>query len=101
MFSNYSAQKDPRNPNKDVEVVSPPNDGISSVAFSPTANHLAATSWDETVRVWEVTPTQWGGSGAQTTAKLMQKHSSPILCSAWSNSGSHVFIGGADGQVGG
>lgn len=100
MFGNYSTPpKDPRNPNKDVEVVSPPGDGVSSISFSPTANHMAATSWDESVRVWEVSPAQWGGTGVQTAAKLMQKHSSPILSSCWSSTGSQVFFGGTDGQV--
>ncbi|GMH40308.1 hypothetical protein BSKO_08212 [Bryopsis sp. KO-2023] len=91
--------KDQRNPNNDTEVVSPPSDGISSIAFSPSANHMAATSWDETVRVWEVSASQWGGGAVQSQAKLMQKHSSPVLCSGWSNTGSHVFFGGTDGQV--
>nr|GFB63816.1 hypothetical protein [Tanacetum cinerariifolium] len=34
------------NPNKSTEVVSPPTDGISSLSFSPKANYLVATSWD-------------------------------------------------------
>lgn len=38
------------NPNKDVEIASPPDDSISSLSFSPTANHLIATSWDNKVR---------------------------------------------------
>jgi len=31
------------------QVVSPPNDGISSLSFSPKANYLVATSWDNQV----------------------------------------------------
>ncbi|PWA66119.1 mRNA export factor [Artemisia annua] len=34
------------NPNKSAEIVSPPSDGVSSLCFSPKANHLIATSWD-------------------------------------------------------
>eukprot|EP00803_Ostreobium_quekettii_P002391 evm.model.scf_4402.1 EVM.evm.TU.scf_4402.1 scf_4402:4072-7195(+) len=49
-----AAAGQPQNPNKDAEVASPPEDGISSLRFSPAANHLAATSWDCSVRVWEV-----------------------------------------------
>lgn len=30
------------------------NDGISSLRWSPTANHLASTNWDGGIRVWEV-----------------------------------------------
>lgn len=42
------------NPNKDVEIVSPPGDSVSSLAFSPTSNNgvfLVATSWDNNVSV--------------------------------------------------
>ena len=38
------------NPNKDFEVQQPPTDGISSLNFSPKANYLVATSWDNQVR---------------------------------------------------
>jgi mRNA export factor len=37
------------NPNKDAEVISPPDDSISSINFSPKANYLVATSWDNQV----------------------------------------------------
>lgn len=35
---------------QDVEVPSVPNDGISSLSFSPTANLMVATSWNNQVR---------------------------------------------------
>ena len=31
------------NPNKSFEIQHPPNDGISSLSWSPTANHLVVT----------------------------------------------------------
>jgi len=37
------------NPNGDIEVVNPPTDSISSIAFSPTADLLTAGSWDGSV----------------------------------------------------
>lgn len=37
-------------PQSDYELVSPPSDSISSVSFSPKANFLAATSWDNQVK---------------------------------------------------
>ncbi|GMH44834.1 hypothetical protein BSKO_12786 [Bryopsis sp. KO-2023] len=95
----WSNQKDQRNPNNDNEVVSPPEDGISSITFSPAANFMAATSWDQYVRIWEVTGSQWGGGNAQSQSKVIHKHTSPILCSGWSDTGSQVFFGGTDGQV--
>ena len=37
------------NPMKDIEVQQPPEDSISKVAFSPNANYLIASSWDNNV----------------------------------------------------
>ncbi len=37
------------NPMKDYEVQQPPADSISKVAFSPNANYLIASSWDNNV----------------------------------------------------
>lgn len=38
------------NPMKDFEVQQPPDDSISKIAFSPNANYLIASSWDNNVR---------------------------------------------------
>lgn len=78
------------NPNKDIEVTNPPTDGISSLAFSPTANYLVATSWDKSVRCWEVQ------ANGNTMPKAMISHDQPVLCSDWSADGTTVFIGDAD-----
>lgn len=51
VFSNTAAAQ-PTNPMKDFEVVSPPDDSISSLAFSPATlpqNFLIAGSWDNQV----------------------------------------------------
>lgn len=45
------AQSQPHNPMKDFEVTQPPDDSISAVRFSPKANFLVATSWDNNVRI--------------------------------------------------
>ena len=37
------------NPMKDLEVAQPPGDSISKIAFSPKANYLIASSWDNNV----------------------------------------------------
>lgn len=67
------------NPNKDVEVSSPPEDSISGLAFSPASlqqNFLVSGSWDNQIRCWEVT----GGVGAwQTIPKAQQSHAGPVL----------------------
>ena len=78
--SNYNA-------NKDVEVSSPPPDSISSLSFSPVANYLIATSWDNQVRCYEIQ------ANGQSAGKAMTSHDQPVLCSDWSADGSTVFTG--------
>lgn len=45
-----AAAAHPHNPNNDMEVVTPQDDSISSLNFSPKSNHLVATSWDNQAR---------------------------------------------------
>ncbi|KAJ7510440.1 WD40-repeat-containing domain protein [Mycena galericulata] len=75
---------------KDVEVVDPPGDSISSLAFSPQADFLAVGSWDNSVRVYEV------GAGGKSQGKAMYQHEGPVLSVCWSQDGSKLFSGGAD-----
>lgn len=84
------------NPNKDVEVTSPPEDTVTSLKFSPPSlqqNFLIAGSWDCKVRCWEVE-----GSG-QTVPKAAQTMEGPILDVAWHDDGSKVFMASADKMV--
>lgn len=81
------------NPNKDVQVTPALNDGVSSLAFSPRANILVATSWDNNVYCWEV------ASNGQATAKASTSHTQPVLCSSWNQDGSAVFTGSCDKTV--
>ena len=85
--------KQNRNPNRDYEIVSPPDDGVSSLSWSPSANYLAAGSWDGGVRVWEV------NDAGQSNPVSEQKHEGPVLDVAWSDDGSQVFSGGCDNAV--
>jgi WD40 repeat protein len=39
---------------KDIEVIDPPPDSISSLSWSPQGDFLAAGSWDNNVRIYEV-----------------------------------------------
>jgi mRNA export factor len=66
------------NPNKDIELSQPPNDGISSLSFSSKSNLLVATSWDNKVRCWEVQ------SNGTSVPKAEMSHDGPALCSHWS-----------------
>jgi mRNA export factor len=81
------------NPNKSFEINSPPTDGISSLAFSPKANHLIATSWDNQVRCWEIQ------SNGSSVPKAAISHDQPALCCAWKEDGSTVYSGGCDKQA--
>eukprot|EP00798_Chlamydomonas_sp_ICE-L_P013802 gene13802-19716_t len=82
------------NPNDDIEVQIPPDsDGISSLAFSPTANFLVATCWNNSVYCYEI-----GQQGAVPKAQN-KDHTHPVLCSAWNQDGSQVFTGGCDKTV--
>ncbi|CAN1814456.1 Protein RAE1 [Linum perenne] len=84
------------NPNKSFEVIQPPTDSVSSLCFSPKANYLVATSWDNQVRCWEITR---NASTATSAPKASMSHDHPVLCSAWKDDGTTVFSGGCDKQV--
>lgn len=46
------------NPNKDIEIQSPPDDSISALRWSPNAMFLVAGSWNNTVSVSRIISTQ-------------------------------------------
>ncbi len=48
------------------------------MSFSPAADFLAASSWDNQVRIWEVQP------NGSTVPKSAIQHDGPALCTAWS-----------------
>ncbi|CAA7267083.1 unnamed protein product [Cyclocybe aegerita] len=75
---------------KDVEVVEPPSDSISSLSFSGQADYLAVGSWDNSVRIYEVNP------NGQTQGKAMYQHQGPVLDVCWNKEGTKIFSGGAD-----
>jgi len=66
-------------------------DGISYLTFSPTADFLAASSWDGHVRCWQV--------GQETLLKATIQHQQPVLSCCWSVDGSKLFSGSADKQA--
>ncbi|KAK9229603.1 hypothetical protein WN944_022566 [Citrus x changshan-huyou] len=77
-----------QNPNNSIEVSQPPNDSVSSLCFSPKANILVATSWDNQVRCWEISHS----GTAVATAHASISHDHP-------DDGTTVFSGGCDKQV--
>ncbi|KAB1213606.1 hypothetical protein CJ030_MR5G012388 [Morella rubra] len=87
------------NPNKSFEggdVAQPPSDSVSSLSFSPKANYLVATSWDNQVRYWEI---MHSGAAVGSTSKASISHDQLVLCSTWKDDGTTVFSGGCDKQA--
>jgi mRNA export factor len=78
-----------------VDMPSPPDDTVSSVRWSPADCPmllLGATSWDKTVRVWQVAKNAVGG-GVQSQLMGGQNADAPVLCMAFAADG-RVFYGG-------
>ncbi|KAL8136506.1 hypothetical protein V2J09_002507 [Rumex salicifolius] len=84
------------NPNKSAEIAQPPSDSVSSLSFSPKANFLIATSWDNQVRCWEVMKS---GTTISSVPKAAISHEQPVLCCSWKDDGTAVFSGGCDKQA--
>lgn len=63
---------------KDISLPEDAQDTISSVSWSPVADHLAAASWDGKVRIYDVN----AGSGAARGAALLAADG-PLLDCDW------------------
>ncbi|RDX42913.1 WD40 repeat-like protein [Polyporus arcularius HHB13444] len=73
-----------------IELASPPFDSVSSVRFSPTnPSHLLASSWDATVRFYDV---------ATNEQKSKYDHRAAVLACCFSDD-THAFSGGLDTSV--
>jgi mRNA export factor len=82
----------------DTALQNPPTDCISSVCFTPPGSSkvvVAATSWDKTVRCWELMS---GAGGIQQQPIAMLNHSHPILTSALT-ADFRLFYGGCCNNV--
>jgi mRNA export factor len=64
---------------KDAELANPPEDSTSHLAFSPTGDFLAVSSWDKKVRIYQVSET------GQTEGKAAIDFEAPVLNCAWSD----------------
>ena len=64
---------------KDVALVQPPEDSTSFLAFSPSADFLAVSSWDKKVRIYQVSET------GQSEGKASMDFDQPVLNCAWSD----------------
>ncbi|EGF79860.1 hypothetical protein BATDEDRAFT_16768 [Batrachochytrium dendrobatidis JAM81] len=75
---------------KDIEVPRSPGDGVTGLAFSPQADFLAASSWDNQTRIYEV---QQNGTAV---GKAAIQHEAPVLDVCWSKDGTKIVSVGAD-----
>lgn len=75
---------------KDIEVSQPPTDGISSLSWSPTADFLAASCWDNNVRIYGIE------SNGSSAPKASYAHQGPVLDVTWSKDGNKILSCGAD-----
>ena len=67
---------------KDIDLANPPSDSISALSFSPAAtsntNFLAVASWDNTVKIYDVSSSLAGEGKAEVVFDR------PVLDCAWS-----------------
>jgi len=87
--ANASAQSTTVDISGDLEVPQGPEDSISELAFSPTAEILSVASWDNKIRIYEIS--QNGVNG-----KAMYEHTGPVLSTHFSKDGSKLASGSAD-----
>jgi mRNA export factor len=73
---------------KDVEIntTPKPEDSISDLMFSPTNDHLAVSSWDKKVYIYEIN----GGNAVITWVFTCPGHA---LCVGWSMVSIFPFLG--------
>lgn len=75
---------------KDIALANPPEDSVSDLQFSPTADFLAVASWDKKVRIYQVS------EQGINEGKAAIDFEAPVLGCAWSEDGSKVVGVGAD-----
>jgi len=75
----------------DVPLTPGPDDSVSKLEFSPTADFLAVGSWDSQCRIYQI------DSATGTSApKAAIQHDGPVLGLAWSKDGTKVFTCSTD-----
>uniref|UniRef100_A0A1I8BQM6 WD_REPEATS_REGION domain-containing protein n=1 Tax=Meloidogyne hapla TaxID=6305 RepID=A0A1I8BQM6_MELHA len=82
---------------QDIELLQVSSDTVQALKFNPTAPNtpifLAAGSWDNTCRIWEIS------ENGQSEPKAMQDLGAPILSLDWTEDSSKVFITCCDKNV--
>lgn len=63
---------------KDIELTPAPTDSVSHLSWSPVADFISVSCWDNTTKIYQVL----GNGSSQGKAQI--QHDQPALCSAWS-----------------
>lgn len=82
----------------DIVLPQGPTDSVSSLLYNPAGSLLTACSWDGSLYVYASN----GGTGPENLVlktSFPNSNGSPILCSVFSNDGSLLFTGSADGKL--
>jgi Prp8 binding protein len=82
-------------------------DTISGLSVSPSGSHLLSSSFDNTVRIWDIRPFAPVANPGQTTSPRLHRtllgapagFDSQLRKPAWEPSGERVAVGGADRSV--
>ena len=98
MFGSALSHK-PTNTNSSLELSNTPSDTISALSWSPVANHLAVSSWDKTVRVFELQVTGMASNSLSSVPRALFTLEAPVLCCSFTKDGAGVLAGCSDGKV--
>ena len=82
-------------PSPEVEMPIPAGaDSISSLDWNPAGNMIAAGSWENKIRIWEVQRNPAGGAPTGGSGKAEKDTGSPVLDVEWKDDGAAIFSGG-------
>lgn len=73
-------------------------DTITSIALSPSGSHLLSTSFDDTLRIWDVRPFAPSPERLHRTLRgtTFGGFENLLIKAGWSSNGERVVAGGAD-----
>ncbi|TRX93363.1 hypothetical protein FHL15_005638 [Xylaria flabelliformis] len=77
----------------DVAIASPPDDTVTDLTFSPTADILAVSSWDKKVRIYQI------ASNGASEGKHIYEHDDVVFNVDFSKDGNKLASCGADKQA--
>ncbi|KAF8549975.1 WD40 repeat-like protein, partial [Imleria badia] len=86
------APGDPTNWPADIQTLQGHTDYVTCAVYSPDGTHIASGSWDNTIRVWNVTTGQF-------VAGPFQGHTDIIASIAYSPDGIHIVSGSWDNTL--